>query len=179
MKQENICLKDGKLQITKTRRANRKFEPHISPKLLQKLQTYEHSGQLSTTCHSPQSPHCNSKISLATKLLPVSDATPPGSLSKKAKILLQQQPYPPFLTRHLATTPDAETLLLDKAEFRQLSPGMQRYWQLKSKVMDHILLYQYGDWYVLYYEDLLQANKHIDLQVIPTFMWQLVGFHSS
>ena len=38
---------------------------------------------------------------------------------------------------------------------------MQRYWELKQNVMDSVLFYRFGDWYVLYYNDLEVANKHL------------------
>lgn len=55
---------------------------------------------------------------------------------------------------------------------------MQRYWELKSQVMDTILFYRFGDWYVLYYDDLEIANKHIDIIVTPHTGSNQVGFKS-
>ena len=45
--------------------------------------------------------------------------------------------------------------------------------------MDALLFYAYGDWFILYYEDLASANKCLDLHVIPIYGYKLVGFHSS
>ena len=49
----------------------------------------------------------------------------------------------------------------------KLTPGMQRYWDLKKYAMDVVMLYRFGDWYVLYYDDLEICAKHITIMVTP------------
>ena len=55
---------------------------------------------------------------------------------------------------------------------------MQRYWDIKKGVMDCILFYRFGEWYVLYFEDLILANKYIDIMVTPHIGSRNMGFHS-
>ena len=62
---------------------------------------------------------------------------------------------------------DPTSLEIPECEFKKLSPGMQRYWELKQTVMDCVLFYRFGDWYVLYYCDLELANKHLNICVTP------------
>jgi len=44
--------------------------------------------------------------------------------------------------------------------------------------MESLMFYAYGDWFVLYYDDLTIANKILDLHIIPIYGYRLVGFHS-
>ena len=62
---------------------------------------------------------------------------------------------------------DSAKLEISAKEWKKLSPGMQRYWELKKDAMDSVLFYRFGDWYVLYYEDLELANKHLNVCVTP------------
>jgi len=55
---------------------------------------------------------------------------------------------------------------------------MQRYWDLKRKSMDALLFYRFGDWYVLYYDDLDICNKLLSLCVTPHIGMHQIGFHS-
>lgn len=55
---------------------------------------------------------------------------------------------------------------------------MQRYWELKCEAMDSILFYRFGDWYILYYEDLEIANKNLEIEVTPHIGCKQVGFPS-
>ena len=45
----------------------------------------------------------------------------------------------------------------------QLSPGMQQYFEIKSKYEDCILLYRLGDFYEMFYDDAVTASKVLDL----------------
>ena len=53
---------------------------------------------------------------------------------------------------------DERTLRITEDEFKELQPGFKRYWKFKQLHMDKILLYQFGDWYVLYFDDLSICN---------------------
>ena len=55
---------------------------------------------------------------------------------------------------------------------------MQRYWELKKDVMDSVLFYRFGDWYVLYYKDLEIANKNLSICVTPHIGSGQMGFPS-
>jgi len=61
------------------------------------------------------------------------------------------------------------TLDISEEDFKKLTPGMQRFWELKCKVMDGVLFYRFGDYYVLYFDDLDIGNKHLQLCVTPHF----------
>ena len=63
---------------------------------------------------------------------------------------------------------DPSSLLLTKADYADMSDGMKRYWDIKSKNMDKILFWRYGDWYVVYYDDLTNcARVGLDLVITP------------
>ena len=66
---------------------------------------------------------------------------------------------------------------MNEHDWMMLTPGMQRYWELKKDVMDSILFYRFGAWYVLYYDDMVLANQYIRVEVTPHY-GALVGFHS-
>lgn len=46
---------------------------------------------------------------------------------------------------------DPSTLYIPKEEWNKLTPGMQRYWSLKSDNFDKILLYRFGEWFIVYF----------------------------
>ena len=60
-----------------------------------------------------------------------------------------------------------------------MTPGMQRYWDLKKNAMDTVLFYRFGDWYVLYYDDLDICNKYIQIMVTPHIGSKQIGFKSN
>lgn len=60
---------------------------------------------------------------------------------------------------------DPSSIFIPPEEFKTLTDGMQRYWEIKKDNMDKILLYRYGDWYVTYYEDTNICAKIMELTV--------------
>ena len=62
---------------------------------------------------------------------------------------------------------DPCSVFISPEEFKGLSDGMKRYWEIKRENMDKILLYRFGDWYVMYYDDLAMASKIIECCVVP------------
>ena len=46
---------------------------------------------------------------------------------------------------------DPSTLEIPEQDFKKMTPGMQRYWEIKSKNFDKIVLYRWGEWFILYY----------------------------
>ncbi len=44
---------------------------------------------------------------------------------------------------------------------------MKRYWEIKKDNMDKILLYRFGDWYVVYFDDLSICSKIMELNITP------------
>ena len=46
---------------------------------------------------------------------------------------------------------DPSTLEIPDMDFKYMTPGMQRYWEIKSKHYDKIVLYRWGEWFILYY----------------------------
>ena len=59
------------------------------------------------------------------------------------------------------------TLYIPPEDFNSLTDGMKRYWEIKKFNMDKILLYRFGDWYVVYFEDLTICSKIMELNVTP------------
>lgn len=54
---------------------------------------------------------------------------------------------------------------------------MQRYWENKMKNFDKILLYRFGHWFLVFYQDAERCNKHIDLHIPPKLSQTYLGFH--
>jgi DNA mismatch repair ATPase MutS len=44
---------------------------------------------------------------------------------------------------------------------------MKRYWDIKKNNMEKIIFWRFGDWYVVYYDDLTSCSKHLDLAITP------------
>jgi DNA mismatch repair ATPase MutS len=44
---------------------------------------------------------------------------------------------------------------------------MKRFWDVKKENMDKILFWRFGDWYVLYYQDLSICARYLDLAIPP------------
>lgn len=62
---------------------------------------------------------------------------------------------------------DPSTIHIPEEEFNAMSDGMKRYWEIKRNNMDKIMLYRFGDWYVVYYDDLAICSKIFELSVTP------------
>jgi DNA mismatch repair protein MSH6 len=72
---------------------------------------------------------------------------------------------------------DSTTLFIPPEEWDILTPGMQRYWESKMKNFDKIVLYRFGQWFLVFYQDADKCNKHIDLHIPPKLMQTYLGFH--
>ena len=158
----------------------------ISEQMLMKLSICQYtSGERKTTDHV----HLAKIISrIHSKPLPIIEVIQPEIKPTRKEKLIQDANLkkPEFLLKRLdsagrsASEPDFDegTLLISEEQFNKLTPGMQRYWDLKRKVMDSVLFYRFGDWYVLYFDDLDLCNKHIQLSVTPHIGNHQIGFHS-
>jgi DNA mismatch repair protein MSH6 len=62
---------------------------------------------------------------------------------------------------------DPSTLYIPKEEWKKLTPGMVRYWEIKSKNFDKIVFYRFGEWFILYFQDAAICAKHLDLCIPP------------
>ena len=62
---------------------------------------------------------------------------------------------------------DPSTLEIPEQDFKKMTPGMQRYWEIKSKNFDKIVLYRWGEWFILYYQDAMVTSKILDLCIPP------------
>jgi len=62
---------------------------------------------------------------------------------------------------------DPSTLHIPPAEWSRLTPGMQRYWEIKTKNFDKIVFYRFGQWFILYFQDAVICNKLIDMCIPP------------
>ena len=49
---------------------------------------------------------------------------------------------------------DPTSVYISKDDYRVLSDGMKRYWDIKKNNMEKILFWRFADWYVVYYDDL-------------------------
>lgn len=74
---------------------------------------------------------------------------------------------------------DPSTLHIPEAEWNKFTPGMYRYWQIKHKNFDKIVLYRFGQWFIVYFQDAYKCNKLMDLCIPPRQSHLIVGFHSS
>ena len=74
---------------------------------------------------------------------------------------------------------DPSTLHIPMSEWNSLTPGMIRYWEIKSKNFDKIVFYRYGHWFIVYFKDAEICNRHIDLCIPPRQRQSIVGFHES
>ena len=74
---------------------------------------------------------------------------------------------------------DPSTLYIPEEEFRNMTPGMQRYWEIKSKNFDKIVFYRWGEWFIVYFQDSSICSKYLDLCIPPRQMQRMIGFHSS
>jgi DNA mismatch repair ATPase MutS len=74
---------------------------------------------------------------------------------------------------------DPTTLHIPSAEWNKFTPGMTRYWNIKHKNYDKIVLYRFGQWFIVYYQDAALCNTMIDLCIPPRQVHLIVGFHSS
>jgi len=62
---------------------------------------------------------------------------------------------------------NTDRLHISKEDFTELTDGMKRYWDIKKNNMDKVLFWRFGDWYVLYYDDLTICSKLLDLAITP------------
>ena len=53
---------------------------------------------------------------------------------------------------------------------------MKRYWDIKKNNMEKILFWRFGDWYVVYYDDLSICSKYLDMCITPFPGCPQVGF---
>ena len=128
--------------------------------------------------------------SLEAKLLPIVEG--PTAKEKLKQLGARQfkrdelinSKKPAFYDLYLEKVKNGEVeagskLEISDKDFKKLSPGMQRYWELKKDAMDCVLCYRFGEWYVLYYDDLSLACKHLpNVCVTPHIGCKQMGFHS-
>jgi len=72
---------------------------------------------------------------------------------------------------------DQSSLFIPPEEWELLTPGMQRYWENKMKNFDKILLYRFGHWFLVFFQDAERCNKLIDLHIPPKLNQTYLGFH--
>ena len=74
---------------------------------------------------------------------------------------------------------DPSSLFIPESEWNSFTPGMVRYWQIKTKNFDKIVLYRFGHWFIVYYQDAFICNRMVDLCIPPRQMQKITGFHES
>ena len=56
---------------------------------------------------------------------------------------------------------------------------MIRYWEIKGKNFDKLVLQRWGHWFIVFYQDASICNKLIDLCIPPRQRNQIFGFHEN
>ena len=56
---------------------------------------------------------------------------------------------------------------------------MIRYWEIKTKNFDKVVLQRWGHWFIVFYQDASICNKLIDLCIPPRQRMQIFGFHEN
>lgn len=74
---------------------------------------------------------------------------------------------------------DPSSIEIPDQDYKKMTPGMQRYWEIKSKYYDKIVFYRWGEWFILYFQDSEVASKILDLCIPPRQMQKMIGFHQS
>lgn len=46
---------------------------------------------------------------------------------------------------------DPSTVFIPQSEWDKFTPGMHRYWEIKQKNFDKIVLYRFGQWFIVYF----------------------------
>ena len=100
---------------------------------------------------------------------------PVSKMTKKEQLMTKKKPN--FLmdehrmdkNKRLPSDPlyDPSSIYIPSDDFKKLTDGMKRYWEIKQSNMDKVLLYRYGDWYVTYYDDTSICAKIMELTVTP------------
>lgn len=62
---------------------------------------------------------------------------------------------------------DPSTVYVSESEWKKFTPGMYRYWEIKSQNFDKIVFYRFGKWFIVYFQDAHICNKLIDLCIPP------------
>jgi len=62
---------------------------------------------------------------------------------------------------------DPTSLYITPNDYRTLPDGLKRYFDIKKDNMDKILFWRFGDWYVVYYDDLTHCAKFLDMAITP------------
>ena len=63
---------------------------------------------------------------------------------------------------------DPTSILISAQEYRDLTDGMKRYWDIKRNNMEKIIFWRFGTFYVVYYDDLTICGKFLDMAITPT-----------
>lgn len=56
---------------------------------------------------------------------------------------------------------------------------MKRYWEVKCKQFDKIVLYRYGTWFIVYNQDAEICHRYIDIIIPPRMQGTILGFHQN
>lgn len=56
---------------------------------------------------------------------------------------------------------------------------MKRYWEVKCKQFDKIVLYRYGSWFIVYYQDAEICHRYIYIMIPPRMPGTILGFHQN
>ena len=71
---------------------------------------------------------------------------------------------------------DPSTLYIPEDKWRDFTPGMIQYWDLKSVNFDKIVFFKLAKFYEVYYHDAILCQKLCDLNWVGSFRNLHVGF---
>ena len=171
-----LCSKEGGGELNAEQSvAIKKVEPVIKKKSVDK--SSQASAETNNSSSKKQKTAVEVADSLAQKLIKTGDISgkKPNKITKKEQLMTKKSPD--FMLeenridskKRRPSDPnyDPSSVFISPEEFEALTDGMKRYWDIKKDNMDKIVLYRFGDWYVLYYDDLSIASKLIELTIVP------------
>jgi DNA mismatch repair protein MSH6 len=65
---------------------------------------------------------------------------------------------------------DGSTVFIPEDEWELLTQGMKAYWSQKRNNFDKILLYRFGHWFLVFYQDAEKCHRYIDLHIPPKLL---------
>lgn len=71
---------------------------------------------------------------------------------------------------------DATTILVPEKEWKNFTPAMKQYWEIKRHNFDKVLLFKLGKFYEIFYDDAILCHRLLDLNWMGSPRKLHVGF---
>lgn len=173
-----LCSKEGGGELTEEQQVALKQVPVVSP--IEKKKSAIQSAVSGETDETKESSNIKMSVAeeLASKLIQTGDIAkkPVSKMSKKEQLHAMKDKIPKFYLLENRVDKngrkpndpnyDPSSIHIPPEEYKTLTDGMKRFWELKKDNMDKLILYRFGDWYVLYYDDRELASKIIELSLV-------------